>query len=187
MKKYLLRPVSLVLCAVLMLVGFITIADKTVAQEGDSGLAAQVDRMAEQIGKLAEALTPQSASTASEIAPMEVALQNIASGHTSPYALGCTADYSSWNSSAIPKLDSAWNLLLLPLVGPVDKTYQFIDINGDGLNDFFASQRGSFGTVNDCLLLNNGNGWDLAYRCVVARTNDSNGDSMFTYYGDCAG
>ena len=56
------------------------------------------------------------------------------------------------------------------------------DINGDGLPDYVYvchyPDSPSYKML-DCVYLSNGQGWDLAYRCVAYR----NG----TFYGDCAG
>lgn len=62
-------------------------------------------------------------------------------------------------------------------------TQHFIDVNGDGLVDYLYSFHGSaIGEggigIKDCVALNTGTGWNIAYKCVQ-EGND--------YYGDCAG
>ena len=78
---------------------------------------------------------------------------------------------------------------------------QFMDINGDSLPDYvymnhFASRYGWVGTGNnkrvfypktiqDCVMLNTGTGWESAYSCNAAyRAYD--GVVEWRYQGDCA-
>ena len=109
----------------------------------------------------------------------------------------CFDNYMTWNNSATFNANSNWSTAFLPplKVGEfghqqTESYNQFLDVNGDGLNDFLFRQatfiplnNGKYANVGfDCLYLNKGNGWEKAYRCVT------NQDAVGArYYGDCAG
>lgn len=67
------------------------------------------------------------------------------------------------------------------------------DINGDGLPDYVYvyhyPDSPSYYKMRDCVYLSNGQGWDLAYRCVVEPKSISGRGHPYrlVYYGDCAG
>jgi len=83
---------------------------------------------------------------------------------------------------------------------PHPRREQFIDFNGDGLLDYFyAFRKGNvkyrptnqgvyvldtdYREIQECVLLNNGHGWDLVYKCY-GNINLENNSGEF--YGDCA-
>jgi hypothetical protein len=103
----------------------------------------------------------------------------------------CVDNHTAWNSSTTFKTDSAWSSVFMVSTyanGTTQPLNQLIDLNGDGLPDYIYSQHTytttpiRFNYMNDCIYLNNGNGWDLTYRCVVSTNN-----AEAVYYGDCAG
>jgi hypothetical protein len=116
---------------------------------------------------------------------------------------GCFEDYINWNSSSSPAKNSKWNLLFITglIHGstlnkeeyPRRMLEQLVDLNGDGLPDYFFSSHeqryltghGFIEDYYDCIQLNNGDGWDPAYRCVVKYNMEAPYGKK--YYGDCAG
>lgn len=76
-----------------------------------------------------------------------------------------------------------------------NQTSNFQDVNGDNLPDYVYAFNTIDGGSNlmqtymGCVYLNNGAGWDKAYRCyAVTHTNSSTGEiTDAQYYGDCAG
>lgn len=102
---------------------------------------------------------------------------------------GCfTGWYGSWsNSSVYKESDWAWNMPVR-----ISKDYyennwfeSFADLNGDGLPDYVWREQDKIGdeaNYRECVYLNNGHGWDAAYRCVHTYTSNRG----HTYYGDCA-
>ena len=112
-------------------------------------------------------------------------------------------DFESWDQSYYRKVDSNWNLSDFPTTAnyqPYEQK-QFLDINGDGLLDYiymykyFSYNAGdmldgdsnvyNINNEESCILLNNGHGWDIVYKCKV-RQFDDNGIKHVKYYGDCA-
>ncbi|MCF7831093.1 hypothetical protein K9M41_03830 [Candidatus Gracilibacteria bacterium] len=95
--------------------------------------------------------------------------------------------FEFWNREAnrrgvpIPYFDS-----------PDPRREQFIDVNGDGFVDYFYTFHkanvdggGDIDSreIQECVYLNSGHGWDLAYRCYgIIDVEDNTG----TFYGDCA-
>ena len=82
---------------------------------------------------------------------------------------------------------------------------KFIDLNGDGLldylyynhqivdyqyliNDIDNVRNSKYMSMKDCILLNNGQGFDVAYRCVTDTEWESSGNEAVDvyYHGDCA-
>ncbi len=102
----------------------------------------------------------------------------------------CVDNWRDWPSSRRFNPGGQWNLSGFPAysAGQTDGVIrQFIDINGDGLQDFVYSNKYVVSPVNQfegCVLMNNGSGWTSAYKCLVQR--DPEGDHAWTYYGDCA-
>ena len=97
----------------------------------------------------------------------------------------CTLDYESWDSSDTYQ-SSDWALEELYVNPSVGTPNHFLDLNGDGLVDYFYYYRytaGSVSHVRSCVHLNNGVGWDLTYKCYVTRPSHSD---PWTFYGDCA-
>ncbi len=120
---------------------------------------------------------------------------------------GCFHDYTIWDSSYNYDPDGKdWNFKFMtnntqsniPSVGyvdlqPVNFLQQFLDLNGDGLPDYIYSlhgknqgPQGGAGeyVIRDCIALNTGSGFDIAYKCVYDL--DANGTTR-KYHGDCAG
>ncbi|MCX6784417.1 MAG: hypothetical protein NTV81_00580 [Candidatus Komeilibacteria bacterium] len=116
----------------------------------------------------------------------------------------CTDNWRSWQNSDEFNPNAEWNLAKLPVppVGWMNRdddnyhTYfardrvvsQFMDINGDGLQDYLYSFRLTdtpnnlkVNLMSDCVLLNTGHGWNVAYKCQTT----TEGGSL-RYFGDCA-
>lgn len=107
----------------------------------------------------------------------------------------CFQNYKDWTSSATFDSSAQWNTNFVAIAvkgnnnSSLPNVLQSLqDLNGDGLPDYFFSYRATFYdgqgnywmNINDCVALNNGNGWDVAYKCVYDQ-----GTAKF--YGDCAG
>jgi len=112
-----------------------------------------------------------------------ILLDSIISGVTNPT---CLDNYATWPSSSEYRSDAKWSLSLMPRgSGPI---YQ--DVNGDGLTDYIYSSKNTsvdyygHGVIStwSCVLLNNGNGWDVTHRCVAVGAPEG-----AIFYGDCAG
>ena len=79
---------------------------------------------------------------------------------------------------------------------------KFIDLNGDGLLDYIyydhqvihygypinSDGYSNYMKIRDCVLLNNGQGFNIAYRCITDAEWESSGSRTADvyYYGDCA-
>ncbi len=122
-------------------------------------------------------------------------------------ATGCAInnEYKLWTSSYYRKESSDWNISMFPstkkIPGGCHKE-NFLDLNGDGLVDYFYRYRYESSyiyldgdvsvaggiTENTCVLLNNGHGWDVAYKCVVGQESIDNKSNNYrlVYFGDCA-
>ncbi len=109
----------------------------------------------------------------------------------------CVDHYDSWSHSTEFNPDAEWSLAYFPVVDLNTEPgfRQFTDINGDGLLDFIYVRKArvpqNYPEHNDtysCLMLNNGHGWDLAYRCVVRKkgVQGHQGEYEIVFYGDCA-
>ncbi len=120
-----------------------------------------------------------------------------ASGAENP---SCLDNWENWNHSLVRNENAAWSFKDFPTatsssLAEASKIQQFVDVNGDGLVDYVYAKRYprmyyasnlaksvAFTYANECVVLNNGNGWETAYRCYTKDT--PNG---VEYYGDCAG
>lgn len=111
----------------------------------------------------------------------------------------CIDNYQSWSHSNTYLVDADWNLDFIPRIQysstANDATYtneQFVDLNGDGLSDYIYKYRkywpnayaNDFTEDATCVYLNNGAGFDKAYRCYAYVV--SEGTPSQDYYGDCA-
>ena len=102
----------------------------------------------------------------------------------------CIDGYTSWPTSDVYK-ESPWeNHFINPdRVSGNDtrETSTFLDVNGDGLVDYlYSSWLSGFGGsryLSGCVMLNNGAGWDPAYRCYMGRPDNV---TPWTFWGDCA-
>ncbi len=113
----------------------------------------------------------------------------------------CLQDITTLPKSRYKK-DSDWDISKLPVPtnsSSSEKQHNFLDLNGDGLLDVLYYKAKTGGTPNyiksqddsstgnyywaydTCVMLNNGAGWDVVYRCSVY-------DSSYKvwFYGDCA-
>ncbi|MBI5414700.1 hypothetical protein HZA38_04260 [Candidatus Peregrinibacteria bacterium] len=103
---------------------------------------------------------------------------------------GCTLN-SGWPSSANLKTDAPWSTLAFPIL-TTDSSYQppaeqFLDVNGDGLADYMHRKHTINQTqyhVEDCVYINTGSGWDVAFRCQGSY--DFSTPDNTRWYGDCA-
>ena len=120
-------------------------------------------------------------------------IPKISASESSGLIKRCFADMSS--SSKKFRDDAPWSLFGMPEImsrgsdNPIEKPLRaFLDINGDGLLDFIYDYREGpnrrYINKESCVMLSNGQGWDVAYHC---RANYSNVDASWTYFGDCAG
>ncbi len=136
----------------------------------------------------------------------------------------CLDNYENWPSSQHKKNNANWDLDFLIPTQPNLELNQFMDVNGDGLLDYlyilnsqsvseykYSSGMGSYSytryfvdgvEIQDqkwhsqqaCVYLNNGSGWDLAYRCMMKNElirSEWVGNTAYTdyepmFYGDCA-
>ncbi|MCF7830824.1 hypothetical protein K9M41_02420 [Candidatus Gracilibacteria bacterium] len=104
----------------------------------------------------------------------------------------CVDNYESWPNSHEFNAEHIWSLDMIPSSNGTDHTVkQLIDLNGDGIPDFFYSYKKkglfqddqNFNYGNSCILIGTGKGWNLEYRCVMEYDRD---EEQATYYGDCA-
>ncbi|MCF7831091.1 hypothetical protein K9M41_03820 [Candidatus Gracilibacteria bacterium] len=100
----------------------------------------------------------------------------------------CVDNYEDWPNSNEFNPNNDWSLSNFPAGETVpDRTFkQLADVNGDGLLDllyYYKYVNGQFhyNQTFECLMLNNGHGWDIVYRCATGRNDMGN-----AYYGDCA-
>lgn len=108
----------------------------------------------------------------------------------------CIDNYTSWDHSNTFDSDAQWGIEFLPADwddGSSTPNYldeQFVDLNGDGLSDYiYRYARWLTGAttrkdIYSCVLLNNGSGFDEAYKCRAIIY--LNGPQTQNYYGDCA-
>lgn len=160
----------------------------------DGIFSEQIGRLAEQIGRLADAITGKTEVKEEVVDSIEKnELQKMGTDIPNP---DCLDNFQSWQQSANCKDDAPWNLNLFisdnyhqPFLG------NLIDLNGDGLLDYIYMEKKrvvytypeylSYNQESSCVLLNNGNGWDIEYRCFVGQK-EINGTRVPYYYGDCA-
>jgi hypothetical protein len=92
---------------------------------------------------------------------------------------------TTWKKSDFVKVDADWSTLdLMIQTSSSSHTYGgFTDVNGDGLNDYIFIDDYSLNR-QDCLLLNTGKGWKVAFRCILQRSSNPNTEGFA--YGDCA-
>ena len=125
----------------------------------------------------------------------------------------CLDNYEQWPNSTTQNLDAPWSTATFWLKpnsssGSGSFKDRTTDINGDGLPDqqyvyhtdyYNSASKNRCGNTTigysvynqkySCVHLNNGRGWDIAYRCVTqvecGDESDPNDDAI-RYYGDCA-
>lgn len=177
MKKLTKFSATAAVAVVLLLVSS-GIFSSTWAQE-----AASESALLQKLDLLIEQLTILSTSSSKHIETSnEIGLQYTASGTDVP---GCLDNYNTLPSSTTFNYSAPWSTVNFyngsnSTAGYQEKINNFVDINGDGLNDYFYRYSYVYSSKRReeaCVLLNNGSGWDVAYRCLTI-----NG----TYYGDCA-
>jgi hypothetical protein len=172
-------PLTTATIIVASLVAGLSVWSPSWAQEinSENAILEKLDSLVEQLGLIASRTNSyQSAADSSSFALQALGMEN-------PQ---CLDNYTSWPQSSTFSAGGPWSTELI-FSGNYSHeiTNQFTDLNGDGLIDHIflrnAGQLYSTNRTSACVLLNNGNGWDLAYRCVA--TANSSGA---TYYGDCA-
>ncbi|WP_408030158.1 hypothetical protein [Tenacibaculum xiamenense] len=194
--------------------GFSFIANAKKQKPSTLDFGTQIERLAEQVERLVDLIGGEKEEVVVEGAE-GTSLQN-ATGVVDP---GCMDNYHEWPRSTTRKESASWSLNNFPVLGNTqraDVKNQFLDINGDGLVDYFYFDRRrsllnsrevyyqngyrrtrlsqpSFVSTGEsaCVLLNTGDGWDIAYRCKTAAEylpeNDDNIEVVEkVYYGDCA-
>lgn len=113
----------------------------------------------------------------------------------------CLDNYTTWKKSSTYKANAKWNLDFIPRVNyegsdshPTDFwKEQFVDLNGDSLPDYtytfklYNATSSNYTMDGMCVLLNNGAGFDNAYKCKADHEWDNTANAWKkTYYGDCA-
>lgn len=189
MKKILNNMFLAVVGAFLVLALAITLGKATFAQTVDgTALETQIGNL---VSTLEKVFLEEKDSGGSAIMTFSVG-----SGVPNPT---CLDNYTTWSHSTTYLPDAPWNLDFIPRentgASSTDSyiNEQFVDLNGDGLADYiykYAAYTGSsshFGDDQTCVYLNNGAGYDLAYRCVSSVVYNANGTiASQNYYGDCA-
>lgn len=101
----------------------------------------------------------------------------LSGGEYDPFS-SCFNGYASWPSSHA--YDDKAGFFPMPFVqGTVS---DFFDINGDGILDFiYVNNSNPTQAHYACVLLGNGNGLDVSYRCQGTYAS-----GQWTFYGDCA-
>lgn len=117
----------------------------------------------------------------------------------SPLYSSCLDGYKLWQKSDKIKTNVKWaSSFMVSYIHPKSTTNStgttpaetakeyLMDLNGDGLVDYFYSAHG-FGSKNiDCIYLHNGFNWEPVYRCVVKKVNYTDSPTEHIVYGDCA-
>lgn len=182
------------------LTGFITVHSLVTAQDSaeESTLGTQIEKLANAIQAFADALQPKSQENFEQSAEYGTSSGNI---YKYDFPL-CTIDYLKWESSNTRNPETPWSMHGFQ-ANPNSQYINtfFSDINGDGLMDYVHNKTQSgtasknisggyeityFTKEESCVYLNNGNGWDLVYKCKSNNESDGNGGTLPVYYGDCA-
>lgn len=174
-------------------------AQKTidVSQGSSSGLMVKLDKLVDQIAGLTGAISDavgNNEDTEISTGGDGIGLQEFGGYVDNP---SCLDGYLSWPTSNTFKNDAPWSTHLMyggvgSQQGDAHKINTFLDVNGDGLNDYIYSKKylvnvrvngvyTRYNTGGSCVLLNNGSGWDIAYKCMAKHSSTG-----FIYYGDCA-
>ncbi len=109
----------------------------------------------------------------------------------------CLDNYESWPSSTTRKQNVNWDVGFIDTTG-LNTAYATInnlgqDLNGDGLADYMYHKKSVasaspaicktyYTQEESCVYLNNGHGWEKAFRCIAVC-----GTTGVKFYGDCAG
>ena len=139
----------------------------------------------QQVGKLATALEGLLIQTKQPTMSQTIATN----GAANPT---CLDNFTTWKTSGTYKNNAKWNVDFMPFNNPganmpgIVSRESFVDLNGDGLADYLFTERSPYlgnGAImgGSCVYLNNGSGFNLAYKCYV------DGSSTNKYHGDCAG
>lgn len=214
--------ISFVLVGLIIGVSFTGITD---AQEGDSVLVQKIDDLVNSLNNLAKQNNSPTQPAIEATGESELSLQATSANKENPQ---CLDGYASWPSSSFLKSNADWsNNFMIPAAYPTHKD-GIQDLNGDGLNDWYylyttngtipgstnscyrystldgaGNPLSSYNITQSCVYLNNGSGWDPAYRCVarlelINTTYDpipgsnacggqyTNYTYQIKYYGDCA-
>ncbi len=102
----------------------------------------------------------------------------------------CMDGFSTWPTSEVYQ-EGDWESYFIKTdsgtVGAGHNYFHtFTDVNGDGLPDYlYLMDYSSPGPdiKQNCIMLNNGSGWEPEYRCRIFRPDNL---TPWTYYGDCA-
>ena len=204
--KFVAKPLFIaLLCAIGSAIG-IAVMNPAVAEDGvtESSLVQSINGLVTQLNVLATQGSNQTGG------------QTGGSGNVNPQKSiqgnspdpDCLDNYTTWNSSNTFNPNSEWSTHNIPKGSssshsdPFTHKSLFIDVNGDGLLDHYASSMYyTYSASNyftdpsklggECLLLNNGKGWDVVYKCYRHREPDPNAPTGSNqtrpiYYGDCA-
>jgi hypothetical protein len=174
---------GLMLFAIAITFSSTVFGQEKVTIDGESyDLQSSVDILAENQLKLIELIKTVINKEPVDIAQAATRTATLSGGDYDPFE-NCFGGYTSWPSSS--SYDDQAGLFPLPFVMSLHQG--FTDINGDGIMDFVYANRsgGSTATHYSCVLLGNGNGMDVAYRCNAVYTS-TGGSGYWTFYGDCA-
>jgi hypothetical protein len=172
--------------AMVSLIAGAGISSSTWAQEstGESVLIEKLDALVGQLSKLA------AKSEVEDDRPVADELQIMNSGVSNPM---CLDNYDSWPISNTFNPNAAWSIHGFWSWGNSNYAPHFenmTDLNGDGLVDYIYRHSYAYtyggARVNageSCVLLNNGNGWDVAFKCYAGW---DSANSLPLFKGDCA-
>ncbi len=178
------------------LFSFVFFIPSSIAQEKVSSESSVIEKLTQSVQKILDLLVVA-------LEPRNNIIDEPSTTNTrtpSYYIPHCLRNSETWDTSNVFKEDADWSMHLIPKVG--NSSYniimdQFIDLNGDGLVDYFYNsnmnytsyQSGTHNQIADytrlatCIMLNTGSGWEIAYRCVTGFDEDT---LQPFYRGDCA-
>lgn len=183
MRKIFRTP--LVIASTMVLASLLIVAHFASAQQAvqstTSNLESQMTELIESQNRLASAM--EKAFMPEEESEIGGTTMALTSG--TPPREKCFDNFQSWPSSDTYK-QVDWDLSITGYIGSsYYPAHNFVDVNGDGLIDYFFI-RDDVGTIpirKQCLYINNGSGWERVFKCY-SQFNSST--DVWTHYGDCA-
>ena len=152
--------------------------------------SSQISKLMDKLDQLTEAILELGGTNKNQKADDSIGLLAEDAGIPNP---ACFDNYASWSQSATFNSNAPWSTSLFSS-GPNGSSQNKIqnlmtDLNGDGLVDYLhidSKYKYDYNGLKynqgyECVLLNNGNGWSIAYRCITQTK-----DNKPYYYGDCA-
>ncbi|CAM1364356.1 hypothetical protein [Tenacibaculum xiamenense] len=213
MKKYGFFVLGMVVAGVL---SFGVVANAKKDKGTDFGT--QMERLAEQVERLVDLIGGEKDEVVVEEENKALSGITLQSSFNNSINPTCLDNWEAFPSSNIENKNAPWSLTSMPYHysnSQLSTMRQFVDINGDGLLDIIYNRQGygigqnreyylqhgkervrtvqtgqTYTSNNSCVMLNNGTGWDVVYRCKsVWNFKDRVGDleeGEVKYYGDCA-